>query len=160
MRATAGFVVAIVALGSPVGAHAAAKAPAVARSSLHAPADADPSDRRVARGRKLLIGGGVVAGTGLLLGTIAFSVLGGIHAGNPGDGLMLESSDARDRQRTLNLARGMEGLGYASVAMLLSGVVVLAVGGATYRKGLRAQRERAHVSVAPGLGSLSLVGRF
>jgi hypothetical protein len=41
---------------------------------------------------------------------------------------------------------------------LLAGEVVLAIGGATYRKGLR--ERKARVAVAPGFGSLALVGRF
>ena len=158
MRATGCVALAAaLAVTAPVTALAADPVPGIVAPG-HAPADAGPGTDRVVRGRKLLIAGGVVAGTGLLVGVLGGAVLGGMHAANPGPGLTFEGQDPAHAERTVRTARAMEGMIYGGTAVLLAGVVVLAIGGATYRKGLR--ERKARIAVAPGIGSLSIAGRF
>jgi hypothetical protein len=111
--------------------------------------------------RKALIAGTIVAGSGLVLGSIGFAVFGGIHAGNPGPGLSLVSGDSStdaERQRLVRLARATEGIAYTGVALMLTGGVIAAIAGAKLRQ---ARRGRAQAMlVVPGLASLSVSGRF
>ena len=92
-------------------------------------------------------------GTGALFSIVGFSVLGGMHAANPGPGLQLDGIDPAHAERTVRLARAMEGLGYSGVALMLSGGIIAAVSGAKLRQSRR-------LALAPGPTSLSLVGRF
>lgn len=151
------------ALGVSTPARGAAPPPApVARASDSSPSDAapgDPVERRLDRGRKLLIAGAVTAGVGLVSAAIGVATLGGMQAANPGEGLSLEGSDRDHARRTLRMARGMEAFAYSGAALAVTGAIVATIGGVNYRKALRA-REARRFTVAPGLGSLTLFGRF
>lgn len=108
----------------------------------------------------VLIAGGVVGGVGLLLAAVGFGTFGGVHAGNPGKGLQLAGFDDGGRQRSVTrLARGMQVLGFVGTALVLSGGVLIGVGVPRYR-GDAPRRSKVVLAVAPGVGSLSVVGRF
>lgn len=93
-----------------------------------------PSSEVIVRGRKLLISGGVIAGTGLLSATLGFAVLGGINAGNPGRPFELEFDDPIEARRTLKLSNTMTGIGVVGASLLISGTIVAIIGGVTRRR--------------------------
>lgn len=108
---------------------------------------------------RLLIIGGAVTGSGLLLAAIGFGVFGGIHAGNPGAGLELEG-DPSHADATLALARGMAGLGIVGASAIAAGSVVLAIGAVRYKRGHQRGKQSRSISLRSGWGSLSVFGRF
>jgi len=95
----------------------------------------------------------------LFIGGIGFGTLAGIHLGNPGVAGSIEGDDPRETARILRVANGMEALGIVGGVLAISGATLAAVGGVLLRKEKRRSR-LAQVLVAPGFGSLSLVGRF
>lgn len=113
--------------------------------------------------RALVLAGGIVGGTGLLLTALGFGVFGGIHAADPGKGLQLEGfgdSSRAQRMREVKLARAMQGLGFAGGTLAISGAVMLAVGLAPPRAAARRASARCKIRFAPGLASFSVIGRF
>lgn len=137
---------------------------AMAPATVHAeaPTQGDNSDSvgpaRRDSGRALLISGVAVAGTGLLFGATGFGVVGGMHAANPGSGLSIVSENPAHAQRTLRLARGMEGLAWTGVALMASGAAIAIIGATRLRRARRS--EHANWIVAPGPTSVSFRLRF
>ena len=134
-----GLLCGVIALSAlaPESAQASAPAPESAPAPLvYSGSTADDEVTRIglAKSRKLLVSGGVVAGVGLLSGTLGFGVLGGIHAGNPGRGLSLEFDDPNAASRTLKLANSMSLVGVVGASMLVSGIIVAAIGGSMRRR--------------------------
>jgi hypothetical protein len=103
--------------------------------------------------RRMVIAGGIVGGVGLLASAIGFSTLAGMHAADPGRGLEFD----RGSRRTVTIARSMEGLGATGVALIATGGIVSAIGAIGWR---RQARDEPRLRLAPGLGSLTLFGRF
>jgi hypothetical protein len=152
-------------------AHAAAShpglRPACGPSTIElSDADSGPSTRpcadagRDGRDRKLLIAGGVVGGTGLLLAAVGFGIYGGILAGNPGKGAEISFEDERREIRVVRLARGMQAIGITGSVLMGAGIVLVTIGLARRPSAVARRARLPSVAVAPGIGSLTLVGRF
>lgn len=107
--------------------------------------------------RTLMISGGAVGLSGLFLAAGCWGAFGGIHAGNPGPGLSLEG-DKSDVTRLLRTTRTMAALGIAGGLMAATGIAVFAVGFHRHHK--RVGSRAGRISLAPGLGSLWVLGRF
>lgn len=136
-----GLLCGVIALSTLAPESAQASAPESESESVPAPlvysgstANDEVTRIGLAKSRRLLVSGGVVAGVGLLSGTLGFSVFGGIHAGNPGRGLSLEFDDPNAASRTLKLAKSMSLVGVVGASMLVSGIVVAAIGGSMRRR--------------------------
>ena len=99
-----------------------------------------------------------MVGSGLLSTAIGLGVFGGIHAGNPGPGLSLEG-DQPEVFRLLRLARAMQGLGLAGIALSAAGGIALGIGIARGGAGSPARAaRRSRLVIAPG--PATLVVRF
>ena len=99
----------------------------------------------------------------MLLAALGFGIFGGIHATDPGKGLQLdgvENSSQAQRMREVRLAHAMEGLGFAGSVLAMSGGVMLAIGLAVPRRAACRRSAACRLHVAPGVASLSIIGRF
>jgi len=140
-------------------------APQLAQAAPTSASDeAMPSDepaRRAPTPGTLMISGGTVGLSGLLISVAGASTFAGIHVGNPGPGLQLvggKDDDSADARRLVQTARAMGGLAIAGGVVAAAGLAIFAVGVHRYRK--EARQRRARLAVAPGLASVWLVGRF
>lgn len=113
--------------------------PALVRAQAPDPG-IDSLQLRRDRGKKLLISGGLIGGVGLLATAIGFGVVAGMHASNPGVGKEFIFAPGQDPQSLLRMANGMEMAGMVGASMLLTGIVLAAVGG-----------RRPHAAPDPGL---------
>lgn len=116
---------------------------------------AGPDSPRHERARKLLIAGGVLGGVGLVATTIGFGIYGGIHLGNPGPGQQLNADDPTTARSLVRTANAMQMVGGIGASLLITGVILAAIGGSSLRKA-RASRVTGMV----GPRSLSLIVRF
>ena len=116
---------------------------------------ADPEAPQHERGRKLLIAGGVLGGVGLMATTLGFGIHGGIHLGNPGPGQQINSDDPASGRSLVRTANAMLMVGGIGASLLITGVILAAIGGSSLRKA-RASRVTGMV----GPRSLSLIVRF
>ena len=107
----------------------------------------------LARGRELLISGGIIGGVGLLTMTVGFGVLGGIHLGNPGPKMVLEFDDLNQGRRVLRTANAMAIVGVVGATMSVTGVILGAVGGTIRWRG---RRSRLSGMLGPGSAGLSI----
>ncbi|MCY0994596.1 hypothetical protein OV203_46155 [Nannocystis sp. ILAH1] len=128
--------------------------PAIVRAQAPDPG-IDSLQLRRDRGKKLLISGGVIGGVGLLATAIGFGVVAGMHASNPGVGKEFIFAPGQDERSMLRLANGMEMAGMVGASMLLTGIVLAAVGGHTLR-----QTRASRFSAGFGPRSVNLVFRF
>jgi len=110
-------------------------------------------DPKLAKGRVLLLSGGVIGGLGLLTMTVGFGVLGGIHIGNPGPKRVLEFDDLDQGRGVLRTANAMAIVGVVGATMSVTGLILGAVGGAIRWRG---RRTRLSGTLGPGSAGLSL----
>lgn len=95
-----------------------------------------------ARGRRLLIAGGVIGGVGLIATTVGFGIFGGIHMGNPGPGLSLEAPDRSQARGMLTAANTSMVVGAIGATLLLTGALLAGLGGDSVRKARAARFAR------------------
>jgi hypothetical protein len=123
---------------------------------------AQPSSAaRERRNRNLRVSGLTLLGTGALLTAVGVTGFASIHATNPGQGLEIEGEDPAQAKDTLRTVRIMSSLGYAGLALMVTGGVLFAVGDTDRRAARRSERARKRrLVIAPGPGAVLISARF
>lgn len=86
--------------------------------------------------RRLVVAGASLSGVGLLSAAVGFSLLAGVHVGNPGAGLQIVG-EGDQAVRALRTARAGMAVGFAGLSVALTGAIVAVVGAVQRRRAAR-----------------------